>query len=194
MVNILALDPGLRRFGALLVQTDGVRHDAFAADVFESEQRIADDDVRLCDDRVRRSRECARWLSWFTRGVDIRLVVAEAMSFPRGAHAIIAMSLAWGVVAAFLDDRGLDLESVAPSYWRSALTGERPKRGGTKAQRKERTARRERMSHAEVVRAIPSIVPLVRRVQPAERQLHVLDAGGVYVWSLRSPGFRRLVA
>lgn len=191
MINTLNIDPGLGRFGAVLVQTDGREHEAISVDVFVSELRADDFDINLAEDRVRRTRQLARWLKGFCAGFDIQLVAAEAMSFPRGAHAITAMCLAWGVVASFLEDRRLPLISAMPSYWRTCLIGPPPPRKGiTAAQRKIITEQRERAAHAKAMQVLPSAAPKIRALPTNEHQLHALDSCGVFAWSTMTSRFR----
>lgn len=187
MIDVLAIDPGLARFGAVLVGTDGREHTCNAVDVFASEPRVSDFDIRLADDRVRRTRDLSAWLTAFVGDVRPRYVAAEAMSFPRGAQAIVAMSLAWGVVCRFLEARRLPMVSAMPGYWRTCLINERSRRRG-----KVETAVREARAHAVAVRAVPSFPRLARRLKD-EHQLHVLDALGVFVWSTQTPMFRHEV-
>lgn len=177
MINVLAIDPGLRRFGAVMVKTDGARHDCVRVDVFESEQRADDFDIRLAEDRVRRTRDLSRWLRTFADGECVDIIAAEAMSFPRGAHAIVAISLSWGVVADFAERRGLRIIAATPSQWRTALIG-RPSRSRAKGD----TDSRELAAHAESVRRVPSFVDLAAELRPDERQVHALDALGVFCW------------
>jgi Holliday junction resolvasome RuvABC endonuclease subunit len=189
MIGVLALDPGVGRFGAVLIETDGHRHECQRVGVFESEQRVSDFDIRLADDRVRRGRELSRWFDAFVDGFTVDIVAAEAMSFPRGAHAIVLMSLAWGVICRYLDQSRLPYVSAMPSYWRTCLIGERASRRGSRVERKIQTARREAAAHAVAVRTVPSVVPFIRRLSN-EHQLHALDATGVFAWSLQTAGMR----
>lgn len=186
MIDILAIDPGLARFGAVIVRTDGVAHQALDARVFTSDLRAGAFDIALADDRVRRARELSRWLNTMSPPGRVDIVAAEAMSFPRGAHAITAMCLAWGVVASFLEDRRLSMVSAFPSYWRTCLIGKAPViKGLSKAKRKEMTEARERAAHAKAVQIVPSAIPLIRRFDN-EHQLHALDSLGVFAWSLQT--------
>ncbi len=192
-INVLAADPGLATFGLAIAQTDGYAHELAHADVFESEQRVDDFDIRLCDDRARRARELACWLRAAAAGRDVQLIAAEAMSFPRGANAIVCVSLAWGVLSAFAEWRGIPIISAMPSYWRSALLGERPTRRGSKAQRKAATQRREDAAHAIAIAQVPNAARLIAlRVRPA-LQPHVLDALGVFVWGTSTRELHALV-
>lgn len=192
MINVLAVDPGLATFGAVVVQTDGQRHRALRAGVFLSKSLVSDFSLRACDDRVRRARELDVWLDWFTCGVDVQVVAAEAMSFPRGTDPIVCISLAWGVLASFLSTRRLKLVSATPSYWRTRLLNDPPTSGGTRTQQAQRTEDRERRAHAVVVRTVPSLVSLVSAIRPPAAQVHALDAGGVFTWAVTTPLVREL--
>lgn len=193
MINVLSLDIALATCGAVITQTNGrSRHETFRADAFTSEQRVGDDDVRLCDDRMRRARELHSWLGEFTMGTDVHLVAAEAMSFPPNMQTGVMIALAFGVLASFLEDRRLVLASATPSYWRSQLLDERPSRKGTKVQRAARTKDREERAHARAVQLVPSFVPIASRVRGG-LQRHLLDALGVFCWSLSSPEMRRML-
>jgi len=178
VINVLACDPGLATFGALIIQTDGRRHVAVRAGVFRSVPRVAELDIHVGEDRRRRTRELLRWLDDFTHGFDIQVCVAEEMSFPRSHAAIVSISLAWGALTSFLEDRRLPCVAALPTVWRSELVG-RPR---SRAKPRD-TEQREDASHAKAVSVVPSAVPVIaklgRTLQP-----HALDALGVFVWSL----------
>lgn len=166
MTRIVALDPGLATFGLVAFDTDGTRHRCVAADVFSSKPYTHRLGHEMADDRVRRCRELQRWLAPHLR--EAAVVAAEAMSFPRGAHAITCISLAWGVLVSELEANALPLVTAFPTIWRKHLV-----RSG-----------KEHAAHVEAVRRIPSFVPVARRIAPGALQVHALDALGVYAWSL----------
>lgn len=190
---VASFDPGLRRFGGLIARLERGRAPVVAAvDVFTSESRYSDFDIRESDDRVRRSRDLSGWMREFVQGYSIDVVVAESMGFAPGSDAMVCMCLAWGVISAFLEARHLPLVSATSSYWRTCLCGESATRKGTAKARKAETARRERLAHARAVAAVPSFAGLAARL-PDEHQLHALDALGVLVWSLQTRDIQELL-
>lgn len=173
------MDPGLATFGIVALdvtpstelELPRVQGDVITcrtADVFTSEPSAKKLGHAMADERVWRARQLAAWVRAWIDAHEPHYVAAEAMSFPRGAHAITAISLAWGVIAAELDRRSIALVTAYPTAWRRFLV-----RGG-----------REVDAHAEAVRRVPSFAAHGRRIKPPETQLHALDALGVACWSL----------
>lgn len=180
-IDVVSIDGGLARLGAVRIRTDGRRHEALDVGVFTSKPRFRDFDVRVADDRVRRCRELHAWLDRFCGIPDV--VVAETMGFARGTNAVVCMSLAWGVISCYLESHRLGLISATAGYWRTCLIGAPAKKLKTKKERDAETRRREKLAHAAAVRSVPSFAPIARKL-PDEHQLHALDALGVFVWSL----------
>jgi Holliday junction resolvasome RuvABC endonuclease subunit len=171
----LVFDPGLARCGAVVVDTDGMTHRCIQAAVFRSESRAAKLGVEVADDRVRRVREFCVWLSvLFDSGPTF--VAAEAMSFPRGAHAISAICLAWGALVSEVERRQVPFVATAPIAWRRHLTAT----GG------------EQDSWRVALARVPSFVDRARGIVRADQE-HVLDALGVFCWSLSTNVVRALL-
>lgn len=169
---VIAFDPGLATFGAVAIDTNGYDHTCRRADVFRSESLARKMNSELADDRVRRVRELSRWMSvWLD--MDPVAVAAEAMSFPRGAHAIVAISLAWGVLVAELEHRQIPLVAALPFRWRKAINGT-----GNEAD-----------AWSTAVRAVPTFARCAEHIKRDDQE-HALDALGVFVWAVRTDMIR----
>lgn len=168
----MSMDPGLATFGAVAIDTNGFDHVCRRADVFRSEPLARKLNAELADDRVRRARELTRWLSvWLD--MDPVAVAAEAMSFPRGAHAIVAISLAWGVIVSELERRDVPLVAALPFRWRKAITG----------------TGNERDAWTAAVRVVPTFAAAAAHIARDDQE-HALDALGVFVWAVRTDMIR----
>lgn len=178
VITVVGIDGGLATSGLVVVQTDGAAHRCVCADTFTSAPLAAKLDVELADDRVRRARALARWLEGHLTRWSPHVVAAEAMSFPRGAHAIAAICLAWGVLVDQLELRRLPIVTAGPKEWRKELA---PPVGN------------ERTAHRAAVRAVPSFADRASSIS-RRQQVHALDALGVFVWSLSTNIVRAALA
>lgn len=169
MTTVLGIDPGLATFGTCALRLpDRV---VLGADVFRSAPSARKRQVAASDDRYRRARELAAWLE---SGIDRwrpAVLAAEAMSFPRGAKAIAAMALSWGVLATIADRRGLALVQVSPQDWKRSLSG---RKGTADA---DLYPMLYEHGGAEVE------ADLEARGLPRGAHVHALDALGVALWS-----------
>ena len=176
MTRIVSLDPGLATFGLVAIETNGIEHRCRGVDVFTSEPHARQLNSAMADDRVRRTRELQRWLASWLDHVQPSAIAAESMSFPRGAHAIVSISLGWGVLCSELERRQLPLVCAFPTHWRKSLT-----RSG-----------REEDSHIEAVRRVPSFAAIAGAI-PHALQAHALDALGVFCWGVTTDTVRAVL-
>jgi Holliday junction resolvasome RuvABC endonuclease subunit len=110
---ILGVDPGLATFGWARVDDRG-RPLALGVMLTESMPRI-----EKSLDRASRAAWLAEQLTAQAQGC--RLIVGEAMSFPRQHNAITALALGWGVLAAVAVHLGTPLGEVPPKVWQGAI-------------------------------------------------------------------------
>lgn len=169
--TIVAVDPGLATFGLVAVRTDGRAHQCIRAAVFTSDPLAHKLGVEVADDRSRRTRELSRWLDGELTTLNPALVAAEAMSFPKGEHAIACICLGWGVLLDQVENRRLPIVAAGPQVWRRDVTP-----GGIPNENK---------AHREAVRRVPSFADRARGI-PRRKQVHALDALGVFCWSLNT--------
>lgn len=164
MITLLGCDGGLATFGAVLVRVygNGVVW-CEAAWAFDNPKSGTD----VLEERRRRTRDLSRRLDDIVLHHSPDIVASEAMSFPRGAHAIAAICLAWGVVESVCLTRGVPLIAESPRAWRKALC----------------PSGSERAAHRAALRKVPSFPEQVRRVRRG-MQTHAYDALGVACWAL----------
>jgi Holliday junction resolvasome RuvABC endonuclease subunit len=179
MTTILGLDPGLATFGACALSLPERR--VLGADVFRSSPSSRKHGVAASDDRYRRARDLCSWLNSVIDRWRPVVLVSEAMSFPRSAHAIISVALAWGVVAAIAEARGLPLAAPTPKEWKSHVSG----RNGTVDS--DLYAILYEKGGACVEAAL-----LVRQL-PRGSHVHALDALGVALWGETADVVRAVV-
>lgn len=171
----IAIDGGLASCGVVVVETDGYSNRCVDADVFRAPR---DTDLSITEDRVERGANLAAWLEGFATRHRLFWLAAERMSFPPGINAVAAIALGWGVLSSFIGRHELPYVSAGPMQWRQFLVG---KSGNEDA------------AHRAAIRAIPSFADAAAHV-PRDMQEHVLDAAGVYTWSLSTFVVKGLLA
>lgn len=192
VVNVAAFDVGLGTCGFVLCQLGPGHVTCVAADAFESKPYVNALDMRSCDDMVRRARELSRWLAQAFGSYDVQVVAAEALGYPRSAHAVACVSMAWGVLADQIEQRRLRLVTASASRVRTHLLGKPPRRGGSRKERADRAQLRESAAHAAAVKQVPSFVGVARRIQ-RDLQVHALDALCVFAWASSTDLVRAMV-
>lgn len=171
---IVALDGGLATGGRVAIATDGYEHRCLHVQAWSSPK--APNTKEIQRERIDRTRLLARWIEEIADWQPA-VIACEELSFPRGAHAIAAVCLAWGVLASFVERYRIPLVTAGPMKWRRAITTD----GGT-----------EDAAHRAAVRIVPSFAP-VARFTDRRMQEHVLDALGVFCWSLTTNEVRGAV-
>jgi hypothetical protein len=179
VITVVAIDGGLATSGIVAVRTDGASHRCVCAEVFTSDPLARKLDIELADDRVRRTRLLSRWLEGHLTRWSPTVVAAEGMSFPRGAHAIAAICLAWGALCDQLELRELPLVTAGPREWRAHLVASAP----TRRRNDTIGGASERDAHREAVRRVPTFEDASKGIS-RRRRVHALDALGVFAWSL----------
>lgn len=172
---VIGLDGGLATSGRVAIVTDGSEHECVGVDAWKA-PKGSTDDIAVQDERVDRTMRYVRWIEQMASWRPAAIAV-ERMSFPRGAHAIAAICLSWGVIASFVERHRIPLVVAGPLEWRRAITTD----GGS-----------EDAAHRSAIRTVPSFA---RRAQGIKGEMHehVLDALGVFCWSLRTSVVRAAV-
>lgn len=179
--HVVAIDGGLRTGGMVALRVhptlpsgrNAPWSQCVSADAIELKPDHA---MQVNEDRVRRTRLWSRWFRGHLDRWDPALLAVEALSFPRGADAIICVSLAWGVIASEVERRSLPLVTVGPKQWRLTLAP-----NGS-----------EQDAHMAAIRAIPTFLKHGQAIV-SRLQLHALDALGVAEWALVSGAVRKVM-
>jgi crossover junction endodeoxyribonuclease RuvC len=124
-VRVLGLDPGLASFGWAVADLEVSGLAVVDVGVFCTVKSARKHGVLAADDGVRRARELGLRLAGLLDRHRPAVVCAEAMSHPRHASSAGKLAMAWGVVAAELERRGLPLAMESPQGIKKALTGAR---------------------------------------------------------------------
>lgn len=178
MPVVLGVDPGLAHMGLALVGIRPRGESVLGLAVMET-KKSHDKKTRVSDDNVRRAQELGDELLAIGRRYDIRMIAAEAMSFPEDASAAGKMSMSWGVLALFARIHSVPIEQASPQRIKLAVCG-------------DRKASKEDVQFALVQRYGNHIEELMRG--PWGKREHPFDALGAVVAKLDSPIVRQLRA
>lgn len=183
--TIVALDPGLAKFGLVAVNTDCHKHVGVGYEVFSTETYTRKYEHAAMGDLLRRAKLVDQWFGDQIDKYNPCAVAAEELSFPRDMRAGAMLAMAWGLIVSQLERRRLPLVCARPSEWRTALIGidTRPKAKGERA-RRMRIAQREQQAHAEAGNRVPGMGRAIKATVKRELQEHVFDALGVFCWSV----------
>jgi Holliday junction resolvasome RuvABC endonuclease subunit len=120
-MHVLGIDPGFASLGWALVEPEALK--LIDCGVFRTEShRTRGKRVLASDDNFRRAKEIASWFD-ADRFKDVRLVCAEAMSFPRNASTSSKLGLCWGALAAICHVRRIPLVQHSPKKIKKAVCG-----------------------------------------------------------------------
>lgn len=123
-VTILGIDPGFASLGLAIVQvwpSGGPRPLVERVEVVRTEKATKKRAILSSDDNVQRGRKLARE---FAGWVSIAHVIgAESMSFSRNASASHKIGIAWGVIVAVADSRGVPICQTSPQDVKLRIAG-----------------------------------------------------------------------
>lgn len=131
-VNVLGIDPGLANMGLVVVtlfpdNTQRVlRDDQEVPYIYHvhTEKMDKKRGVRASDDSVRRGRLVVRDLfAWFTRDLHIKVICAEAMSYPRNSTASNMLGISWGIIITAASLHDLPIVQASPQDIKKAVCG-----------------------------------------------------------------------
>lgn len=177
---LLGIDPGFAALGWTLVELqldDEAPPLLVAAGVLRTKKSAKKRGTLASDDNLRRARELYAGLSALERTWRPAVVCAESMSFPRNAGAAAKLSIAWGVLAALTEARGLPLVQCSPQQLKKAVSG------------------RADASKEDVLSALARLYPtLLLKLADTPRSLweHPVDALGAVHTALNSEVVRTL--
>jgi Holliday junction resolvasome RuvABC endonuclease subunit len=173
---VLGVDPGLARMGLALVRLEPEREEVLGLAVIRTDK---EDGELASVGNVRRAQEISDELLRIAKAYDVRLIAAEAMSFPRSASNSGKMSMSWGALAFFARAYHLPIEQAQPQAIKAALC-------------KNKKASKEDVEMALLVRYGNHIEELYHGVH-GQRD-HAYDALGSVVTVLERPAVKRLRA
>ena len=121
---LLGLDPGLASCGVALVElAEPVRPVALA--VLRTRPSPKRRSILACEDSMRRAAELALGLAAWLDRLGLVAVCSEAQSWPRSAGSAAKVALAFGVLAAQAQARGLPVLQASPQRVKAAVAGSR---------------------------------------------------------------------
>lgn len=117
---ILAVDPGLAAMGyaVLALNGAGIEFGVLRTAPSPKKQRTL-----AIDDNLRRVREIAHDLNGLIYRHGVKVLAAEAMSFPRSSSSAAKLAMSWAAFATLSELRGLPLVQASPQMVRRALSG-----------------------------------------------------------------------
>jgi crossover junction endodeoxyribonuclease RuvC len=121
-VRLLGIDPGLANFGYAVVECVS-RNDRKLLNLglittAKSDKKKA---VRSSDDNTRRAREIFDPISQIVTLHGIKVICAEAMSFPRSSSAAHKLGISWGLVVALSCHHSLPIVQASPQDIKNRL-------------------------------------------------------------------------
>lgn len=120
---VLGVDPGLAHMGLALVRIEPDREVVEGLHVIQTTKET-DRKVTVGSDNVRRAQLLGTPLLSIGRRFHIRMIAAEAMSFPENASNAGKMSMSWGVLALFALIHVIPIEQASPQKIKRVLTGD----------------------------------------------------------------------
>lgn len=120
---VLGVDPGLAHMGLALVCIEPGREVVEGLHVIQTVKETSRK-VTVGSDNVRRAQELGDPLLSIGARFRIRMIAAEAMSFPENASAAGKMSMSWGVLALFASIHRIPIEQTSPQKIKRAVCGD----------------------------------------------------------------------
>lgn len=123
MVLILGADPGLAHFGWAIVALGEQPKDDVVLDIgcFITTKSNKKRRVLASDDTFSRARALSEFMA--ARFADVRVVAAEAMSYPRQSASAAKLSMSWGALAYHAARHRLAVVQASPQEIKKAICG-----------------------------------------------------------------------
>jgi Holliday junction resolvasome RuvABC endonuclease subunit len=132
-IHMLGIDPGLANIGYAVVTLSRKtcelvrdRHGRPLMGALHTEQSAKKREVRASDDRLRRAREIALELNtriFQKSDLNIRVISAEAMSFPPSASVAQQLGICWGILGTLSALNDLPVVQCSPQELKEKLCG-----------------------------------------------------------------------
>lgn len=123
MSTVLGIDPGFASVGWAVVEVNASSERVVAMGVIRTQKSNRKQNVLAAADNFRRARELGRQLTKLLVEYDVRVVCAEAMSFPRSSSVAAKMAMCWGVLAQLCESLCLPLVQASPQQIKRVVTG-----------------------------------------------------------------------
>ena len=175
-MRALGLDLGFANIGIAVITIA----DPPVVDVMRMFQTQKAKHRKASDDNLQRSMEISRlFFNLYEEFPDLKIIAAEAMSFPRNASIAGKMSMCWGVVAAFAERANLALLQTSPQEIKRLVTG-------SKSATKQ-----------EVQAGVKSLLPgqdlsSLHKKLAASKEEHIYDAVAAVLAAWTRPEFKLL--
>lgn len=115
----LGLDPGFASIG--IAVADLFEHHAYTMRVFRTSKTKSS---KAAEDNVQRTFDISRMLySLYQEFPQIKVICAEAMSFPPNSSVASKMSMCWGVICSFAERNDLAIVQLGPQEIKRRVCG-----------------------------------------------------------------------
>ncbi len=130
-VHVVGVDPGLAHTGLVVARLkpggfevvwENDKPLLWCLETEKSNKKLA---VRASDDNTRRAREMFKPLYQAMSYLEPKVIVAEAMSFPRNSSASHKLGISWGIIVTMSCFFELPIVQVSPQQIKKAVCGKR---------------------------------------------------------------------
>lgn len=119
---VMGIDPGFSSIGwAVFDIADPLRFRT--GSIFHTEKATTKSNTLACDDNFVRARLIATELRRIVRDHGVRVICAEAMSFPRSSSVAAKVAMTWGILADISADMDLPMLQPTPQKVKKAVCG-----------------------------------------------------------------------
>jgi crossover junction endodeoxyribonuclease RuvC len=128
-IVVMGVDPGLAHLGYALVELNSSTHSVIREGgkpligLIETSMSDKKRGVKVSDDNTRRAREVYAPLLRVIQKNQVKVICAEAMSFPRSSSASHKMGISWGIIVALSCQFALPITQATPTEIKKAVCG-----------------------------------------------------------------------
>lgn len=179
-IRVLGIDPGFANVGYTLMDLTNDKEVIVGSGVIRTVKSYKKGRVRAADDNVRRTREISHsLLGLLATGTPekVRVICAEAMSFPRNASNAAKMAMTWGVIVSFAELWQIPILQASPREIKMISCG-------TGAASKEQV-------EAAMLLRYPEMTDITANLGATLRE-HAFDSAGAIVACLNTDEIRML--
>lgn len=121
--KVLGLDPGFAKVGYAVVELLPTSERVIDIGLWETSKTDNKREVFACEDNFARAQELAAKVIQTCQAHNIKVLCAEAMSFPRHASVAAKMAMFWGVLACYCQANDLPMVQATPQRLKVAVCG-----------------------------------------------------------------------
>lgn len=128
-IVVMGVDPGLANLGYALVELSTSKigvlrvEDKPILGFIGTELSDKKRGVRVSDDNTRRARELYEPLASLIKAHDVKVICAEAMSYPRSSSASHKMGISWGIIVGLSCQFTLPITQASPTEIKKMVCG-----------------------------------------------------------------------